>query len=207
MCNESGGFLCETQDDLDDLTGRNLGCSLDNEDIWSEEDSETSGIIKFVRCCAKYDLVNNCNKYSLQGISVCSSYQTETECIDFGTGYARQQSMGAGKLLLQFQENCKIGNGPCKGLVEPWFARDNCIYCTKSGSGIGECRPGNDFGICQFSLPQTQALFALGMQSQCGPQTICNLVSSFPDLSTVLSVQTSSPQSFPGQCCVILTGV
>jgi hypothetical protein len=80
--------------------------------------------------------------------------------------------------------------------VENWYPRDNCVWCLEP-NGAGNCRPGNDYGMCATADPQDQALFALKMKALCGASTICRLTYNFPELGTLLSVPTTSPTSQP----------
>ena len=128
-------------------------------------------------------------------LETCASYTKLNTCIDLGSGVNRQITEGFGNLLIQYRTNCKNG-GVCKGLVEPWFPRDSCIWCLDSGSKTGgQCRPGNSYGICPTVQPEAKALFSLFIKSTCGPDTICLLANAYPDLGIVLNVPTPSPTS------------
>jgi hypothetical protein len=196
LCKDTGGFLCPTQAAVNALSGKKLGCSLDSEMLWS--DDVPDGGSRFVRCCAQYGLVNTCDKYTSDLIKRCASYTKPNICVNSGSGISRQIKQGFGTLLTQYRNNCRNG-GVCKGLVEPWFPRDDCIFCLKPGAtnGDGQCRPGNDYGICQSARPEAKQLFSLLIKSTCGPETICRLTNAFPDLGSVLGVPTASPTSTP----------
>ena len=86
----------------------------------------------------------------------------------------------------------------CSGLVRDWAPRDACIWCLEpGGTGTGQCRPGGDYGICPTVPSAQQALFAITVQSVCGPAAICQLTHSYTDLELVLGVPTASPTPAP----------
>jgi hypothetical protein len=195
LCQSTGGYLCATQDVLNQLEGHKLGCSLDGYPIWSAADAPNQAN-KFVRCCATYGVVDSCSKFLAPNIKKCKSYKTFSDCINKGSGTAKQVQFGFGHLLTAFREVCRT-QGVCKGMMMDWHPRDDCVWCLKPGTGKGECLPGADYGICETSEPEAKALFALTVKAKCGPPAICLLTNSYPWLGTSLSVPTSSPTFSP----------
>ena len=196
LCESTGGSLCASQEILTELNGRKLGCSLDGWPMWAASDVD-NGQTKFVRCCAAYGLVNNCAKYTSANTATCVSYTTFDECVAKGSGSAKQITEGFGHYLGLFRENCAKGTGTCKGMVQTWTPRDNCVWCLEPDSQLGMCRPGGDYGICPTAPAQQQALFSLAVQSYCGPPAICELTYTYPDLGVLLGVPTASPTKSP----------
>jgi hypothetical protein len=184
LCASTGGFLCSTQADLLKLSS--LGCNLDNSpSVWADSDPD-NGNLKFVRCCAKYQPINLCDNYGITEIQECESLNTLSKCI-------APTSISTASLAL-FRNNCRLGTGPCKGLVKSWSGRSNCVYCEEQK----QCRPGNDLGICPKS-PEQLSLFSTILRSQCNQDLICTLANYYPELGKGFSLDTytARPTSSP----------
>ena len=48
LCTSTGGYLCATQSALNQLNGKQLGCSLDGYPMWSAADSDTGTKVSFL---------------------------------------------------------------------------------------------------------------------------------------------------------------
>ena len=191
-CESTGGQLCPNQQIAKSLEGRKIGCSYDGDPVWSAEDipsppQET----RFARCCAKYSYPNFCaQSYSQSTINFCSQRKTFHDCQYQGTGYARQDANGFGLLLESYRTACvnsKYKSNMCtKAMVQDWAPRDRCIWCLEPGTGRGQCRAGNDFGICRDSDQIARDRFANIVNVMCGTATTCRLAKAYPDIDCMI---------------------
>jgi hypothetical protein len=203
MCAELGGYLCSA-DAMKKANWNNLGCGIDAFSIWTEDAAEFNKIgvpiTKFLRCCADYGVLNFCPMYSKSQIDFCRSFKTASDCIMGGSGTWLQASSGFGKMMDQIHNTCaQQSSQRCRGLIRDWSARDACIWCLSPGvgdeGGAGECRAGNNYGVCQTATTAMQKLFALEIKALCDSATVCRIATSYSDKSTVLDVVTKSPTS------------
>jgi hypothetical protein len=185
LCADTGGFLCSRYTINFELQGLKLGCSYDEDPVWAVEDIPTNPTkdLKFVRCCGEYGFVNTCEtQYSPANLDYCSQFQTFPDCVKVGSGYSRQFSWGFGNLLQEYRRQCTDPQGCQEMLVQDWTPRDRCIWCLEPGTGGGQCRAGNHFGICKSTANDTRARFSAYVNRICGPATSCRLIQKYPDL-------------------------
>lgn len=204
MCRDAGGALCPTQSVVKQLDNTQLGCSLDGQAIWAAEDSQTSGLVKYARCCGTYVDPPDCTLYSKANTNFCAAKLTASECIAYGSGYNRQMSMGFGKLLTEYRSLCEkaVATGMVSNcrqlLVQAWTERDSCVWCP----GLEQCRPGSDFGICDVSKDAVRTGFSLKLLAYCSQSSICELAgkTGYSDLVSLFSAKdgsTPAPASNP----------
>jgi hypothetical protein len=201
-CYESGGFLCPTQEIAKSLEGRKLGCSFDGYPVWSADVPQTPGDKRFVRCCAKYSYPNFCQQqYNQANIDFCSQYTTFRTCQYAGTGYATQNQWGFGRLLKSYRDSCVASasdpNKCIRAQMQDWAPRDRCIWCLQPGTGQGQCRAGNDFGVCSGSPPIIRDRFANILSVMCGKDTTCRVANKYPDITCFLLGTCSAVNSDP----------
>jgi len=191
LCASTGGFLCPNQATVRLLNGRKLGCSYDGFPMWAASDSPNNPNQKFVRCCAAYKDVDNCDAlYSQSNLDFCSQFTTFHNCVTYGSGYQRQFSLGFGVRLQQYRNDC-ANYGQCTNVVKQDYAwRDRCVWCLEPGVGGGYCRAGNQLGVCASSDTASQVRFAANVANTCGAEATCRVVAEYPDLCN----------NFPGVC-------
>jgi len=209
MCREAGGSLCPTQAVVRQLDGYRLGCNYDAQSIWAAEDVETNTFTrKYVRCCASYVNPPECGLYTASNADFCSTKTTSDECIGLGSGYFEQVEKGFGKLLEEYRARCARAISmnlvtSCRQLLmQPWRPRDRCVWCPGPGN-TGQCRPGNNFGICGVADSTIRKGFSHQVRSYCPQSQLCSLMSrrGFSDLAPLFqqaqSVTTKSPTPRP----------
>jgi hypothetical protein len=180
MCKAAGGNLCPTQATVRQLDGARLGCNLDGLAMWTDDDIETPGLKKYARCCANYVDPADCKLYTKSNADFCTARTTSSDCIGYGSGYTAQLEMGYGRLMQNYRARCALGVAlgtiaNCRQLLmQPWKSRDRCVWCPSSEGG-GQCRPGNDFGICSVTANNMRKGFALKVLSQCPQASLCNI--------------------------------
>lgn len=195
MCREAGGQLCPTQTAAALLYDKELGCNLDDEAVWTEEDSEDHGEEKYVRCCARYPNPPDCERFTAPNLEFCHSKRTQAQCIGYGSGYNQQSRFGFGKLLETYRDTCERGMAYSKFtncrqvLMQVWEDRDHCVWCPDANDeSQGSCRPGSDMGICPNATPAMKSNFAQRMLAYCSKSDVCSVIEKlrFADLNKLI---------------------
>ena len=201
LCSQCGATLC-TGEELRISRKTKLGCNLDNFPLWSTTTIPKAGnqTKQFVRCCSRFSVLNICPFFSRNQIDFCSSLTTETDCIAKGTGTAKQASWGFGRLRNFYASECQAGRLNCNGMVKPWSTRDACVWCPRPGSesdpntgGNGECRAGNDLGVCPNAPSDMQKLFVLKIKAQCESKVICRVATRYEEKAVLIDAYTPRP--------------
>ena len=203
-----------------DRRGRKLGCGYDGPvrgtstlrryPLWSENDRGSTASrreTRFPRCCANYAHLDSCfaykwdEKYCALGTrkpycpyTQCSMFKKATDCVNFASGTARQRVSGMGILLDSFRQDCQRGTGSCRGAVQDWAPRDQCVWCPEPGAmdggGAGECRPGSSLAVCKNAPAQLRRVWAniVRTHDECQPflETVCRMTQAYPDLTADL---------------------
>ena len=185
LCAGAGGRLCTTTE-LAALRGKQIGCSLDSHDVWSAADAD-DGSTKFARCCASYNPPIDCDAYADSArYRRCASLDL-ADCLYKGSGTSLQSTLGFGRLMTGFRTSCANGDIACRrAVVSEWKPRDACIWCPASGSASsGQCRPGNNFGVCPNADAAVRDAFAANVKAMCGLATMCRLATMFTDWASL----------------------
>ena len=200
-CARTGGRLCE-KFELDKLVGVKIGCGFDGpvrgnsnlypEEIWELGKKGKQGEKKFARCCAAYSFLDSCKAYTDDNAyKKCSKYKTATDCVLQASGTRKQFEYGMGIYLDEIRRNCTRDNTKCKGMIQEWTARDECVWCPKEGAltggGAGDCRVGSSLAICENSPPLLRNMwrYLIKTHKNCQPggETVCKLIENYPDLA------------------------
>jgi len=212
LCAATGANLCATQATVANTRNVKLGCGYDQYPIWSAADANVG--LKYPRCCGSYEIPIDCSTYLPSNIETCTSYTKADTCLWAASGTAHQKTLGFGHAMPVLRTHCTnaiaAGRENCANLlIQTWTNRDTCIWCPlqgqDTGGGSGQCRPGNDYGICSNSDTTMQNIFSLKVVGTCGSGAACSLLNAMPSLSPVFlkTSQTSSQSNspVPAQAC------
>ena len=243
LCATTGGRLC-TSYELELLHGVKLGCGFDGPvrgkqnlveyGIWASEDGARPSGLKYPRCCATYANLDSCAAYKWNGeycapgsehpycaYTQCSRYTTATDCVNFASGTAAQITGGEGVFLSQIRADCQRSpTTQCKGMVQDWRPRDQCVWCPtqglNAGGGAGECRVGSSLAICKNTPQLLRMVWANIVRTHTGCQpyqeTVCRLAQAYPDLYDDLVdpagnyTRTPTLSQLPAPFCVVEPG-